>query len=200
MANKKNYLGEEILTPKGRVSFAHVFVPFDYDEPKNPDSPDAKYSMNLLIPKETDITGLKKAVMALAKKIEPDKSKRKHWNKAIVDGDEPNSKGKTRPEAEGCWIVKPWSKTKPFVMQADGKTTITEDSAFYSGCYARCKITPFYYDNKTEGISFFLGNIQKLADGENLSGRTLAQAQDDFEAVESDETAELDDDEDDDLF
>jgi hypothetical protein len=60
-----------------------------------------------------------------------------------------------------------------------------DKSEVYSGCYARVSINlyPFNVDGN-KGIAAGLNNVQKLADGDALSGR--ARAEDDFTAVEDD--------------
>ena len=53
----------------------------------------------------------------------------------------------------------------------------------YSGCYARVSINFYAFNsNGNRGIACGLGNIQKVRDGERLSGRTDAAS--DFEALD----------------
>jgi len=58
---------------------------------------------------------------------------------------------------------------------------ITDRDKFYSGCYGRASIIfyPFNIDGN-KGIACGLGNLQKLSDGEPLTGRSSAE--DDFKA------------------
>jgi len=52
---------------------------------------------------------------------------------------------------------------------------LTEESAFYPGCYAIATATCFAYNKAGNvGVSFGLGNLQKVAEGEPLGGRTTA--------------------------
>jgi hypothetical protein len=65
---------------------------------------------------------------------------------------------------------------------------ILDQADLYSGCYVRASINLYPFNkNGNKGIGAGLNNIQKLADGEPLGGRS--RAEDDFEAV-----AEKDDD------
>ena len=79
------------------------------------------------------------------------------------------------------------SKNEPGVVGTtagpDGKPLrITDPSEIYAGVKARCTVNPFAYQVKgNAGVSFWLNNMQKLGDGEPLSGR--ASARDDFEPV-----------------
>jgi hypothetical protein len=71
---------------------------------------------------------------------------------------------------------------RPGIVDANLQEIISEDD-FYSGCYARATLTAFAYDKLgNKGVAFGLQNIQKLKDGEHLSGRKNAES--DFEAVE----------------
>ena len=67
---------------------------------------------------------------------------------------------------------------------------ILDKTEIYSGCYCNVSVNFAAYNQGAAGITAYLGNIQKVKDGERLAGGTTAQ--EDFEAVE--------DDEDDDIF
>lgn len=91
-------------------------------------------------------------------------------------------------EQFGGWVllhIK--SKNQPGIVggQAgpDGKPLqITDPAEIYGGCVIRCTVNPFAYSEKgNAGVSFWLNNVQKLRDGEPLSGRSSAR--DDFEPV-----------------
>ena len=63
---------------------------------------------------------------------------------------------------------------------------ILDRNEVYSGCYARVSISLYPFNtNGNKGIACGLGNIQKIADGEPLGGRT--RAEDDFEAYEDED-------------
>ena len=56
----------------------------------------------------------------------------------------------------------------------------------YSGCYANVSVDFYAFSvNGNSGIACGLGNIQKVRDGERLTGERSAE--DDFEALDDDE-------------
>ena len=62
---------------------------------------------------------------------------------------------------------------------------ITNEEEVYSGCYGRASITFYAYNsNGNKGIACSLNNLQKIKDGERLSGR--ASAKSDFKGFETD--------------
>jgi hypothetical protein len=176
---KKNTVGEKIQTPEGRVSFAHAFEPVENQRGK------LIYEITLLIPKTIDITNIRNVVRKCVESVFPDKAKRPLLKNPIKDGDVPNSKGNIYDVYPGHWAIRAWSKQRPGIVAADAHTILVSASDFYSGCYARAMITPFIYDNiGNTGVSFFLGNVQKLRDGEPL-GNAMGNPEDDFEPVAS---------------
>jgi hypothetical protein len=75
------------------------------------------------------------------------------------------------------------SKQKPGVVTTErdieGKLIPAEEAEVYSGCYARVALNFFAYNQKgNKGVGAGLQNVQKIADGEALSGRS--NANDDF--------------------
>lgn len=48
--------------------------------------------------------------------------------------------------------------------------------AVYSGAYYRATVVTYSYDNKGKGVALGLMNLQKVADGERIDGRTDASA------------------------
>jgi hypothetical protein len=62
---------------------------------------------------------------------------------------------------------------------------ILDPGEFYPGCYARAKIHAYAWEHKKsgKGVSFGLGNIQKVGDGERLGGRPQTDPKDDFDPV-----------------
>jgi Enterobacter phage Enc34, ssDNA-binding protein len=60
---------------------------------------------------------------------------------------------------------------------------ITDSAEIYPGCKVRASLTPFAYEVQgNRGVSFLLGNVQKLGDGPRLDGRL--RAEDEFAALE----------------
>lgn len=93
-----------------------------------------------------------------------------------------------RPEDEvykDCYFVNANSTTPPQIVDQQVQP-ILDQNEVYSGCYARVAVTFYAFNsNGNKGIACGLGNIQKVRDGEPLSGHT--NAADDFDALESDD-------------
>ncbi len=94
----------------------------------------------------------------------------------IGDGDGVKDNGEPYgEECRGCWVVRASSKTRPSVVDLNIQPII-DPNAFYSGCYARATVSFYAYNqNGNKGVGCGLNNVQKLADGEPLSGRTTAE-------------------------
>lgn len=183
MANQ-NTNTTKVVTGKVRLSFVHLFEPHAQNEGQ-----DEKYSVMLLIPK-TDKETLNKMNRAIEAAKEQGKSGK--WNGKIPaglkttlrDGDEEQDT-EERPEFKGHMFMNVSAKTAPGVVgtarDARGKLEpITDPNEVYSGCYARVSINFFPYAAAgNKGISAGLNNVQKVADGEFLGGRS--KAEDDFD-------------------
>jgi Protein of unknown function (DUF2815) len=172
----------KVITGKVRLSYAHLFVPTAISEEQ-----EKKYSVCLLIPK-SDKETLKKIKNAIEAATEAGKSK---WGGKVPanlktplrDGDE--ERADDHPEYKGMWFINCSSKQKPGIIDRD-RNPILDSEEVYSGCYARASIN-FYGFNAAgnKGIACGLNNIQKLADGDYLGGRS--RAEDDFDELEDDE-------------
>ncbi len=165
-----------MLTGKFRASYAHVFEP---QAPKGGGDP--KYQITMLFPK-SDVA------IYQALRAEIDKALREGVQNVfngqmparpktpLYDGDGPRENGEPfGEECKGHWVIRASSKTKPSVVDLNVQPII-DPNAFYSGCYARATIHFFAYNqNGNRGVGCGLNNVQKLADGEPLSGRTTAE-------------------------
>ncbi len=79
---------------------------------------------------------------------------------------------------KGAYFVNANSTTAPQIVDR-AVQPILDRSEVYSGCYARVSINFYAFNtNGNKGTACSLGNIQKVRDGEPLSGRTSAA--DDF--------------------
>jgi len=168
-------MSTKVTTKKVRFSFANVFQPKAMSEgqPK-------KYSVALLIDKDDEVT-LKRIKDAIEEAKELGKSK---WGNKIPknlkiplrDGD-----SESDSEAyEGKMFINANSSNRPGVVDRDLSAILEEDDEFYSGCYGRAGINFYAFDvNGNKGIACGLNNVQKLADGDRLSGGTSAA--EDFE-------------------
>lgn len=173
---KMDLTEKKCLTPEFRASFPHMFEPHSGFEGQEP-----KYSLVMLLPKETDITMMKRAVQnAIIEKWGPDKTK---WPKGLRlpfrDGDEKMDLN----GYAGHWFVTASSKQRPGLINQRKEPINSEDQGFYAGCYARATLIAFAYDKAgNRGVAFSLQNVMKTRDGESFGGRR--DASDDFKDVE----------------
>lgn len=170
----------KVVTGKVRFSYANVW------EPKSINGGDEKYSVSLIIPKSDT-----KAINEIKDAIEVAKQegKAKFGGKIPANLKLPLRDGDVdRPDDEAykdSYFINANSKERPQVVDKNVKP-ILDQNEVYSGCYGRASITFYAFNqNGNKGIACGLGNLQKLADGEPLSGRSSAE--DDFgTAVEDD--------------
>ena len=86
---------------------------------------------------------------------------------------------------KNCFFVNANSTTAPQIVDRSVQPILDREEV-YSGCYARVSINFYAYNtNGNKGIACGLGNIQKIADGEALGGRTTAK--DDFSSIEDED-------------
>lgn len=170
----------KVKTGKVRFSYANVWVP------KSINGGEEKYSVSLLIPKsDTKTVSEIKAAIEEAKQEGISKFGGKipaNLKLPLRDGDI------DRPDDEAyknCYFINCNSKEKPGIVDKNAKE-IFDKTEFYSGCYGRATIAFYAFNqNGNRGIACGLQNIQKIADGEPLSGRS--RAEDDFTVVDEDD-------------
>lgn len=180
MAEKLPIEKKKCITPEFRVSFPHVF-----EKHSGFKNQEAQYSITMLFSKATDLKELKRAAFNAG--AEAWGANREEWPEGyrwpFRDGDkDPKKRGK--PEFKNVIFTSASSKkTRPQVIgnkKIDGQfQQITKENGgediFYAGCYARAELLAFAYDTAGNvGISFALQNLQKLREGEQLSGRKNA--------------------------
>ena len=184
--NQKNFGPTKMVLPC-RISFANIW------EPKSINGGEEKYSVSCVIPKSDKalIARIEKAIEAAR---EDGKSRR--WGGKIPpnlklplrDGDI------DRPDDENyqdCMFVNATSKEAPQIVDRR-KQPITDPMMVYSGCYCNVSVNFYAFNaNGNRGVAAGLGNIQKVKDGERLSGR--ANAASDFEEVEGEDVFGEDD-------
>ena len=167
-----------------RLSYAHIWEPRTEE-----DGSRGKYSACLLIPKDDKAT-LKKIQAAVEAAKKEGKSKLANKNGIIPnnihvplrDADE---EGRTDEAYEGMMFLNASSKRRPQIVDRHVER-IEDEEEVYSGCY--CNVTVNFYayvNNGNKGIAAGLNNIQKVRDGEQLSGGS--NAEDDFEVLEDDD-------------
>lgn len=194
MSNMATRKETKVITSKVRLSYVHVFEPYSNDPDK-----EARYSCAILIPK-TDkvlIRLIKEAQQeAIKAAVEAGKIKLRNgkvppnFKNTLRDGDE-EADLERNPEYAGHMFMNVSAKNRPGIVD-NRVDPITDTTEVYSGCYARVSMNAYCYNTQgSQGVTFGLNNIQKIADGEMLGGR--ARAEDDFE-VEDDEYLEDDED------
>lgn len=171
---------QRVITGKVRLSFVHLFTPYAKQQGQ-----EAKYSVTLLIPK-SDFATKQRVDAAINAAIQEGVSK--SWNGVrppqihfpIHDGDgvKPSDGMPFGEECKGHWVITASSKAdrRPDVVDANLNPIISQ-SEIYSGCYGRVSVRFFPYNaSGKKGIGCGLGNVQKLEDGEPLSGGRSAAA------------------------
>lgn len=166
-----------ILTPEFRVSFPNVFTPRQFKG-----KGDAKYSLNAMFPKDTDLSELKQACKDAAKARWGDDLQGIKW--PFKDGDVRAAKDPKFEMYKGMFWISTSTTIKPQIVAQDAKTYIRDDKgAFYPGVWARAELHTYTYEGEQRGVSLGLGNIQKVRDDTSFGGRP--DAKDQFNPIES---------------
>lgn len=156
-----------------RFSYLNALVP-----KAAPGSQKPKYSVSLLIPK-TDKELKKRIDAAIAAAMAAGESKLKGVKASklkmpVRDGDEERED----ENYAGHWFINASSDQKPGFVNKDLQPIVDPDE-IYSGMYGRASVNFYAFDTAgNKGIACGLNNLQKLKDGENLTGRK--KAEDDF--------------------
>jgi len=180
---KKETAATKVVTGKVRFSYANIW------EPKSINGGEPKYSVSLVIPKSD-----KKTLADINAAIEAAKEegKSKFGGKIPANLKLPLRDGDVdRPDDDAyanSYFINANSKDRPGVVDKAVKTILDQDEV-YSGCYGRASITFYAFNsNGNRGIACGLQNLQKITDGEPLSGRSRAENDfDSYENVEDDE-------------
>lgn len=173
MESTKVILGSK----KFPVRFSYAYV-FEARPGQNGGAP--KYGVAILIDKR-DKDSIKKIEDAVALAAEQGKGKFKNGKipanlkKPLRDGD---IEREDDENYQGMYFINANSTRKPGIVDADLNELMDQDE-FYSGCYGRATVNFFAFNTDgNQGIGAGLGNLQKLKDGDRLSGG--ASAADDF--------------------
>ena len=165
-----------ITTGMARLSYVHLTSPRAADQNAEP-----KYSVTILVPK-TD-TATKYAIdAAIQTAIQEGVANPKAWNgrrpanpmTPLYDGDGVRRSGEAfGDECKGCWVFTASCKDRPKVYDANLQE-ILDPTQIYSGMYGRVNVR-FYAFSKSgnTGIACALNMVQKLQDGEPLSGSRI---------------------------
>lgn len=185
MSNNYKNPTKVITGPKTRWSYANVW------DPKSINGGTPKYSVSLIIPK-SDVATVKKIEAAIQATYEEGESKLKGNGKSVPslkvlktplrDGDLERPGDATYADS---YFINANSASAPGIVDAD-RQPILERSEVYSGVYGRASINFYAFNsNGNKGIACGLNNLQKIADGEPLGGKS--RAEDDFATDDDDD-------------
>lgn len=175
-----NQPNTKVVTDRVRLSYAHLFTPH-----AGPNGGEPRYSVTILIPK-SDLATKQRIDAAIQTGVQEGVASR--WGGVrppqigvpIYDGDgiRPSDGMPFGDECKGHWVMTASSKQPPQIVDANLNPIINQTEV-YSGIYGRVSVRFFPYLNSgKKGIGCGLNNVQKLADGEPLGGRS--NAADDF--------------------
>ena len=157
----------KLTTGRVRLSYANVWKPRAQAEGQ-----EAKYSVSLLIPKSDTktIESIKAAIKSAAEDAKNTKFGGKlpsNLKTPLRDGDEERADD---PNYAGMYFMNCSSKSKPIIVNRK-RELIVDENEVYSGCYAHVSVSFYGYNTSgNRGVACGLGNIQKVADGDPLSG------------------------------
>jgi len=169
-----------IVTGRVRLSYVTLLAP---KANKNNASGDKKFSVTVLLPK-ADVT-TKQKIDAAIEAAKQDGSTRLWGGRPPIipvpihdgDGVRESDGMPFGDECKGCWVFTASCKADRPPRVVDLQLQDVMDAReIYSGMYGRVGIDfyPYYQANK-KGVGCGLTNVQKLADGEPLSGGTTAE-------------------------
>ena len=178
MSNKVKNPMKVITGPNTRWSYCNVW------QPKSINGGTPKYSVSLIIPKSDTVT-INKIKAAIEAAYKEGEAKLKGNGRSVPalsvlktplrDGDAERSDDEAYANA---YFVNANSATAPGIVDAD-RQPILDTSEVYSGVYGRASINFYAFNsNGNKGIACGLNNLQKIADGEPLGGKS--KAEDDF--------------------
>lgn len=180
----------------GKARFSYLYA----TEPQAPmkGNDKGKYSVQLLIPK-TDTTTVKLLNSCMKAAVVNDRetdNKLKGVKSPKLplhdgDGEKPNG-GEYDDICHGHYVLSASSYNKPGLVDINNDL-LPEPSEWYSGIYGRANINFYAYNtNGNKGIACGLNHLQKISDGESLSGAGSATSAFDDEYRDPDSAIEGD--------
>lgn len=165
-----------VVTGVVRLSYANLFTPKKNDEGKE------QYSVMLLVPKTDEATVAKlRAAAKAAIEAKWGNKPPPNLKSSLRDGDAEHPG--EEPYA-GHWFLNVRSNDPPQIVD-ERLVPITDPTALTSGDYARVSLGSFGYEAKgNKGVSFGLGNVQRVRKGEPLGSRV--RAENEFAPVDGD--------------
>lgn len=179
---------QKMTTGKARLSYPNLFKPRDAEKP----GAKPKFGCSLIIPKaaEKTLELIERCTQAaIAKGLETwgnlSAKQIQKLKLPLRDGDEDRD---TQPEYADAFFINCTTATKPGIFDRDNQPIIDETEV-YAGCFVRASLNFYPYDFEgTKGVAVGLNLIQKLGDGEPLSG-AHADPEEDFKDDVLDEEA-----------
>lgn len=168
----------QVVTGEVRLSYVNLFEAKKFNETDK----DAKYSVTILIPKDTEDGKKTIARIQAAIRKAAEKGAQKHFggrvptnvSHTLRDGDTETDdigdlKNIRNPELKGHMFMHLSTKFAPKVLDAN-RQEILNPLEIYSGCYGKVSLTCFAYSNAGKrGISAVLNNVMKTRDGDPLT-------------------------------
>jgi hypothetical protein len=182
------------MSPEFRVSYPCVFKPKE-----NNLNGKIEFSVQALFKKGQDLKVLQDAAKSAAEKKWGTDQKKWPKNLKMPFKDQANrakeENGKTimpMGYEAGAIYMDLKNEQKPGIVDRNNQDII-DPSEFYAGCYARATIHFRAYSQAgNNGVAAYLGNLQKLRDGDPLGNRM--KAQDEFAPIgdsESDSASDI---------
>lgn len=167
-----------VVTGECRLSYVNVFEPKKFKET----DAEGKYSVTILIPKDTEDGKKTIAAIKVAIQKAAEKGAAKHFggriptnvSHTLKDGDtETDDLGELKceknKELKGHMYMRLSSKFAPKVLNAQRQEMI-DPTEIYSGCYGRVSLTTFAYSGDGKrGVSAVLNNVMMTREGEPLT-------------------------------
>lgn len=161
----ENAATRRVVTPVGRLSYAHVFEPYAFNEKDTP-----KYSCEFIFEPGEDLTALRKAAHVAAEEFFGVGKVPKNIRSPFREGSD-----REQEAYEGSIFIGARSKDRPGVVVGPNRDECIDKNEVYSGCYARLSVTAYGYDHKgNKGVTFALNHVWKVSDGESFGSRTSA--------------------------
>ena len=182
----------KVVTPEATASYVTVFTPQEDDKGNK------KYSIALVFypSKETEafrLNAKKAGIIAGRKKFGEKFDAMVKGGSILLEG---GRGALLRTDSQekypgSAFYVNARNSQRPGVVDADMNPIIDGDE-FYSGVVCRAALTAFGYDREgNKGLSWSLGNLQKVRDGERLDNRS--KPGDDFAPLAGGADAGMDD-------
>lgn len=171
-------------SPEGTARYCSLFTPRQRKNKQGVAQGDPKFQITLIFDEDANLAAMKKAAKEAGEEkfgtkfMDMVKKGKANW--PFRDNTERENDEGDRIEGfendDGCFVGFK-NKDKPGIVDSDAEP-IMEKSEVYDGMRARVSCRAFAYDNESKGVAFALVNVQKLGDGDRLSGDPSAE--DDF--------------------